>query len=32
MMFDGLDMKILVEGFQRPREDAFLKAVWESVL
>jgi hypothetical protein len=32
LMFDGLDMKILVEGFQRPREDAFLKAVWESVL
>src|SRR5215471_4283486 len=32
LMFDGLDMKILVEGYQRPRKDAFLKAVWESVL
>lgn len=31
-IFDGLDMKVLVEGFQRPKGDAFLEAVWESVM
>jgi hypothetical protein len=26
-MFNGCDMKVLVEGFQRPKEDAFLRTV-----
>jgi hypothetical protein len=30
-MFDKCDMNVLVEGYQRPREDAFLRTVWESV-
>ena len=30
-MFDRCEMNVLVEGYQRPREDAFLRTVWESV-
>jgi hypothetical protein len=31
-IFEGLNMKVLTEGCERPKEDAFLEAVWRSVI
>jgi hypothetical protein len=31
-MFVGQDMKILVQGIQRPREDAFLELIWSIII